>query len=64
MPGAALRGLMAVRIAPGCPQNTREKDRHDDRYDDKWGSDIHVQSLDIQIIRALINLSNPRSTGV
>jgi hypothetical protein len=47
----ALSGLMTVGIAAGCPQNASEKDGYDDRYDDKWGSDIHVQSLDIQIIR-------------
>jgi hypothetical protein len=51
MTGAALRGLMAVRIAACCPENASEKDGHNDRYDDKRGSDVHVQSLDIQIIR-------------
>lgn len=48
---AALGGLMAVGIATGCPQNACEKDGYDDRHYDEWGSDIHVQSLDIQIIR-------------
>ena len=40
--GSALRGLMAVWIAAGSPQNAREKDGHDDGYDDEWGSDVHV----------------------
>jgi hypothetical protein len=47
----AFRRLMAVGIAASRPQDAGEEDGHDDGYDDKWGSDIHVQSLDIQIIR-------------
>jgi len=52
VPGTALRRLMTVSTASGRPQNAAEKYGDNHRHNYKRGSDIHVQSLTIKIIRA------------
>jgi len=60
---AAFSGLMAVRIAARSPEDAGEEDGNDNGYDDEWGSDIHGQIPQIQIIRGLSDLTGWPSPG-
>jgi len=60
---AAFCGLVAVRIAARSPEDAGEEDGNDNGYDDEWGSDIHGQIPQIQIIRGRSDLTGWPSPG-
>jgi hypothetical protein len=67
MSRTTFRGLIAVRIAAGSPQDAGEEHGNNNGHDDEWGSDVHAKislPLDYQTTPAInsARVAAPRAT--